>query len=170
MMVGVCDMLYFTFKIPKGVELRDTRRHLCNVCEESWFDDEMVKEMILDIDKTICYSAYNMKSPVLGGMNYSSLSGGVCGLILFLKRDGLNICSSAFGDNCIPWIVKIGQMKDITLVIKHPVRFPDKFTAICKDTGRQVNSFEEYLEVDLDECIAREERLANGGEPYEREV
>ena len=37
-----------------------------NNYEEEWFDDELVKEMILDIDKTEVISPHCFMSPVLG--------------------------------------------------------------------------------------------------------
>lgn len=34
--------------------------------EEEWFSDELVKQMVLDIDRSIVESAYAIHSPVLG--------------------------------------------------------------------------------------------------------
>ncbi len=46
-----------------------------NNYEEEWFDDPLVKEMVLDVDKSEVLSPYCIQSPVLGQIPPTGLSG-----------------------------------------------------------------------------------------------
>ena len=58
-----------------------------NNYEEEWLDDLLVKEMVLDVDKSEILSPYCIQSPVLGQIPPTGLSGGVKALIMALKTD-----------------------------------------------------------------------------------
>ena len=92
--------------------------------EDEWLDDSIVKEMILDVDKSEVLSPYCIQSPVLGQIPPTALSGGVKALILMLKTDE-EIWATACGDNCAKWILKIAEMKDITICLEHFMSFGD---------------------------------------------
>ena len=53
--------------------------------EEEWFEDELVKEMVRDVDDSTVISAYSIDSPVLGIIAPERLSGGVKALIIMYK-------------------------------------------------------------------------------------
>lgn len=76
-----------------------------------WVDDEMVKKMILDIDKSVVESRYCIMSPVLGQIPPQYISGGVKALILMWKTDKV-VDLTACGEDCAEWIVKLGELKD----------------------------------------------------------
>lgn len=76
-----------------------------------WFDDEIVKQMALDIDKSVVESQHCIMSPVLGQIPPQYLSGGVKALILLWKTDEV-IDLTACGENCAAWIVRLGEMKE----------------------------------------------------------
>lgn len=103
--------------------------------EDEWFDDPFVKEMVLDIDKSEVISPYLIISPVLGSISYDRLSGGVKVLIMLYKMPDMEQCASNCGDNCLPAMVKIAEMHDITVKFSHcPDRFPDNVQAEFLDT------------------------------------
>lgn len=94
-----------------------------NTFEEEWFDDPLVKRMVLDVDKSEVFSAYSIKSPVLGAMSCEKLSGGVKNLILAYKLDDVIIDASFCGDNCAKWLLEIGNIKDLFITLYHPLNF-----------------------------------------------
>ncbi len=57
--------------------------------EEEWFEDELVKEMVLDVDSSSVISAHAIDSPVLGVIAPERLSGGVKALIIMYKEPSL---------------------------------------------------------------------------------
>jgi hypothetical protein len=56
--------------------------------------------------------------------------------------------ASACGDNCAKWIVKLGADKDLTINLHHVMNFSGiaNFEAVMVNTGKKVNSYEEYFE------------------------
>ena len=50
-----------------------------------WFNDPLVKEMILDVDKSEVLSPNCIQSPIFGQISPRDLSGGVKALIMMLK-------------------------------------------------------------------------------------
>lgn len=107
-----------------------------NNYEDEWFTDSLVKEMILDVDKSVVVSAHTIESPVLRQIPPSSLSGGVKALILMLKEDW-EVWATACGDNCAKWILEIGKQRDLTISLEHFMKFPTyEFDFIDAITGK----------------------------------
>lgn len=91
---------------------------------DEWFEDPLVKEMVLDVDKTEVVNAYMAMSPVMGSISIEHLSGGVKGLIMILKDPDKRVYSSTiFGGNCVKWITKLSAMVDFTIVMEHSLEF-----------------------------------------------
>lgn len=91
---------------------------------DDWFDDETVRRMVLDVDKTEVINAYTALSPVLGNIPIERISGGVKGLIMILKDPDKRVYSSTiFGGNCVPWITKLSSIVDFTIVMEHSLEF-----------------------------------------------
>lgn len=83
--------------------------------EEEWFEDELVKKMVLDVDSSSVISAHAIDSPVLGVIVPERLSGGVKALIIMYQEPDLIVNASSCGNNCAKWILEIGKMQDIFL-------------------------------------------------------
>ena len=108
--------------------LLDTAVTLFNIEHRNdWFNDPLVEEMIKDIDKTDHIADAVFKSPVLGTIPATSLSGGVKGLILILKSKQLNdydaMRSCIFGNNCVKWLIKLSYLADFTIYMSHYLNF-----------------------------------------------
>ena len=103
--------------------------------ERDWFLDQLVRDMILDVDRSEVLRGTDIESQVLGPISYRELSGGVKGLILMLYCPTFYFVSTSFGDNCCKWIMKIAERQDIYLYYKHMMDFADPFSA------RVVNEF-----------------------------
>jgi hypothetical protein len=130
-------------------EMRYPDNYFRHVVMDDWFDDDLVKQMVLDVDKTIVYSAYNMKSPVFGACNYSVLSGGVKNLIMAYKTD-LILDGTNSGDNCAKWFIKIGELRDITLTMYHimdfcPNNVDDPLRIYVMNSGVTTRTFRDYI-------------------------
>lgn len=142
-------MLYITFKKTEDTII-DVDGYFDDCFEPEWLEDTLVKEMILDVDKSEVQSPYCIMSPVLGQIPPAYLSGGVKALILMLKTD-LLIWATSCGDNCSKWIYEISKMKDITISLTHLMLF-DKVEAFCLDTEEWIHNQEDLWHCTI-ECL-----------------
>lgn len=93
------------------------------------FQDDLVKQMVADVDESEVYSAYNIKSPILGGINCNGLSTGVKNLICCYWWNQ-PIDGALMGDNCYPWLLKIAKMKDVYITVYGIMNFQEDFECI----------------------------------------
>ena len=129
-----------------------------NLFKPEWLQDNLVKQMIKDVDKSDVLGPYCIQSPVLGQIPPTTLSGGVQALILMLKTD-LEIWATACGDNCAKWILAIAEKKkeegkDLTICLEHYMDFGyweeyhdtgKDLEFFCLDTGK-VEGYEKYTD------------------------
>ena len=137
-------MLYITFKMTEDV-LYAVDAYFDTNYEEEWFDDPLVRQMVLDVDKSEVLNGGCIKSPIYGYMPTTKLSGGVKALILMLKTDIL-IWATACGDNCSKWIVEISKRKDLTVCIEHFMQFPEDFDAVFLDENIEIHTLSEWYD------------------------
>lgn len=78
----------------------NTAVYFKNVYEEEWITQPLVKEMILDVDKSVVLDGGVIDSPVMGKIPPVSLSGGVKTLILIANEPDKVFNASTCGDNC----------------------------------------------------------------------
>ena len=90
-----------------------------------WFKDELVQQMIEDIDKSKVVSDQLIQSEVLGPIPPERLSGGVQTLISAYGRPDLVFNATSCGENCAKWLLKIGEVKDITVNLRYFMPFND---------------------------------------------
>ena len=116
--------------------------------EPEWPNDDLVKKMVLDVDKSEVLAPYCINSPVLGQISPFMLSDSVKALILMLKT-GYVINASMCGDNCSKWIFKISENKDLEIDLEHIMYFNDipvdKFRAFLINKNIMLNSYVDYL-------------------------
>lgn len=144
-------MLYITYKEPENL-IYDIDNYFNNTYEDEWFDDPVIRQMVLDIDKSEVVSAYNVISPVLGSIPTTKISGGVKALILMYKRPDLVIWATACGDNCAEWIIKLSEQQDVHIALEHLMKFPRDFEAVCVDNSVKINTANEYLD-NASDCL-----------------
>lgn len=138
-------MLHILFKESED-EISYTDSFFNNNFQDEWMEDEMVKQIILDIDASELMSPQIVVSPVLGAIPVTQISSGAKAVILMLKRPELLIHGNSCGDNCALWIDKIGKMQDIYVHLTYPMRFPDDTQMIIMDNGVLCSSYQEYVE------------------------
>ena len=77
------------------------------------------------------------------------LSGGIKTLLLMAyDTDGKIFNASVCGDNCAKWILKLGEQKDLTINLRHVMRFgKDPFEILILNTGTIVRNMSEFVDV-----------------------
>lgn len=126
----------------------NTSVYFKNVYEDEWITNPEVKEMILDIDKSVVLDSAVIDSPVMGKIVPTSLSGGVKTLILMKYEPEKIFNASTCGDNCARWILKLAKKNDITINLRHLMNFGDEpFTAHILNTDQVVHSMKELVPV-----------------------
>ena len=116
--------------------------------EDNWIVDPFVKDMILDIDKSVVLDSGVIDSPVLGKIPPVGLSGGVKTLILvkFEKEKIFN--ASTCGDNCAKWLLKMAENEERAINLPHLMDFGDnEFTIRIMNTGQIVHSMDELVAI-----------------------
>lgn len=110
-----------------------------------WFEDDLVKKMIKDVDKSDVIGPYLIISPVLGPIAPTYLSGGVKVLILLLKEPKFIYNLSNCGDNCAKWILEICKDRDIVAYLEHVMHFKDPFDIKVLNTGNVVHHMQDLI-------------------------
>ena len=120
-----------------------------NCYEDEWLTTPLAKEMIRDVDRSEVISAHLIDSPVHGPIPPKDLSGGIKTLLLMAyDTDGKIFNASVCGDNCAKWILKLGEQKDLTINLRHVMRFgKDPFEILILNTGTIVRNMSEFVDV-----------------------
>ena len=112
---------------------------------KDWFNRQDVKNIILDIDKTVAVKDEYLESPVFGGMAPERLSTGCKALILMLVQDR-PVYATKCGDNCTKYILEIAEQKDLYICMHSLLLVPMDFHCIMEDSGLEVFSRWEYID------------------------
>lgn len=118
----------------------------------SWLEDNIVKAMIKDVDKSDVLGPYCIQSPVLGQIPPVSLSTGVKGLILARVVPDFKLWATACGDNCAKWILELAESRDLHIGLDHFMQFDKstRFNAICENNGHIIRTYADYVREWLD--------------------
>lgn len=136
----------FYGKMPEAIF--NTAVYFKNVYEEHWITDPFSREMIADVDQSTVIGEAVIDSPVLGKISPLSLSGGVKTLILIKNEPQTIFNASTCGDNCAKWILKIGEMQDTTVNLRHLMDFGrEEFTIRIINTDQIVHSMKELVPI-----------------------
>ncbi|MCM1083635.1 MAG: DUF4869 domain-containing protein [Clostridium sp.] len=115
---------------------------------DEWLTDDFSKKMIEDVDKSKVVGPHLIESPVLGAISPKELSGGVKTLILIYKVSDKIFNASNCGDNCAKWLLKIGEMKDVTINLRHIMDFgSENFSLEVLNTNQDVHTMEELISI-----------------------
>ena len=126
----------------------NTAVYFKNVYEEEWITQPLVKEMILDVDKSVVLDGGVIDSLVMGKIPPVSLSGGVKTLILIPNEPDKVFNASTCGDNCAKWLLKMGNDRDITINLRHIMDFGDgEFCIKILNSGQIVHNMKELVPI-----------------------
>ena len=139
-------MLYIRFGTTNNTII-GIDRHFNAVFEREWFNNELVREMIKDIDKSVVISGSAIESPILGPISPRELSGGVKTLICMLMEPGLEFYGTSCGNNCGKWMIELGKHQDVHVAFDHILEFRPStqasvggMNAVCVNTGKAIDT------------------------------
>lgn len=98
--------------------------------ENEWLSTEFARTIVKGIDKSELLYPRVIESPVLGTISPRELSGAVKGLLLMAydnEYDNKYFCGEQFGDNVLPYLLMLGNTKDIYVTTNHPFKFREDF-------------------------------------------
>lgn len=126
----------------------NTSVYFKNAYEDAWITDPVAKEMILDVDKSIVLDSAVIDSPILGKIVPTALSGGVKTLILLKNEHSKIFNASTCGDNCAKWILKLAEIDDLTINLRHLMDFGEgTFNIRILNTNQVVHSMKELVPI-----------------------
>ena len=119
-----------------------------NTYTDEWITDGLSREMIRDVDGSEVLGPRVFDSPVFGGISPRELSGGVKTLIAIYQVTERIFNASACGDNCAKWLLKIGQIQDVTINLRHLMDFGEgEFIVKILNTDQIVHNMYEMITV-----------------------
>ena len=127
----------------------NTNVYFKNTYEPEWFESDLAKKIVKDIDNSDVLSGECINSPVLGQIPPERLSGGVKTLLLMLNEPDKKFNASTCGDNCAKWILEIGKQKDLTINLRHMMGFgkDTEFEIRIQNGGEVVHSMKELIPI-----------------------
>ncbi len=129
--------------------IHNTNVYFKNTYEPEWFESDLAKKIVKDIDNSDVLSGECINSPVLGQIPPERLSGGVKTLLLMLNEPDKIFNASTCGDNCAKWILEIGKQKDLTINLRHMMGFgkDTEFEIRIQNGGEVVHSMKELIPI-----------------------
>lgn len=140
-------MLYIYFgDMPTAIY--NTEVFFKNTYEDDWILDDFAKKVIKKIDNSVVVDAQAIKSPVLGMIPPTGLSGGTKTLLLIKNCPDKVFNASTCGDNCAKFLLELAKSRDITINLRHIMNFGKaSFTAKILNDGSTVCNMEDFLTV-----------------------
>ena len=125
----------------------NTDMYFGNTYENDWITSQIARDIIKDIDKSEVLDSQCIKSPVLGMITPTKLSGGTKTLLLMLNEPENVFNASTCGDNCAKWILEIAKRSDITINLRHFMDFGnDNFEIEILNNNTIVHNMKELLQ------------------------
>lgn len=126
-------------------------RSFTSLYEPSWLDSDFARSMVEGVDKSKVNSPYSIISPVFGNMSPFMLSGSVKALLILLNTDYV-VDGDTMGDNCAPWLLEIGKIKDceITLSYFMPIKPTKTNKVLILNDNSIVSTERDFIDKHLD--------------------
>lgn len=119
-----------------------------NQYQKEWILSPNGIAMIKDVDSSTVLGSGAIDSPVMGVISPERLSGGVKTLILIDNIPDKIFNASNCGDNCAPWLLRLGKEKDITINLRHILDFGDgDFEVFILNTDTMVHNMDELVRI-----------------------
>lgn len=126
----------------------NTNVYFKNTYEPEWFETELAKQIVREVDDSEVLSSECIQSPVLGQIPPERLSGGVKTLLLILNEPEKIFNASTCGDNCAKWILEIGKQKELIVNLRHIMDFGDnEFEIKILNKNQIVHNMEEFIDI-----------------------
>lgn len=137
-------MLYIYFGEMKDA-IYNTEVYFKNVYQDNWLEDDFAKTVIKGVDKSEVLDKHLIKSPVLGLIPPTMLSGGAKTLLLIKNCPDVVFNASTCGDNCAKYILKLAKEQDVTINLRHIMKLGNKFEVIIKNDGSIARNMEQLI-------------------------
>ena len=126
----------------------NTNVYFKNTYEPEWFETELAKQIVREVDDSEVLSSECIQSPVLGQIPPERLSGGVKTLLLILNEPEKIFNASTCGNNCAKWILEIGKREDVIVNLRHIMDFGDnEFEIKILNKNQIVHNMEEFIDI-----------------------
>ena len=126
----------------------NTEIYFKNTYEDSWLLDGFASKVIKKVDSSDVLDAQAIRSPVLGIIPPTALSGGVKTLLLMKNCPNEVFNASTCGDNCARFILELAKEKDVTINLRHIMDFGKaSFTAKILNDGSTVHNMGALLPI-----------------------
>ena len=123
----------------------NTEVYFKNTYQDQWLEDDFAKRVIEKVDKSQVLDTQLIKSPVLGLIPPVMLSGGTKTLLLIKNNPDLVFNASTCGDNCARFILELARQRDVTINLRHIMRFGKRFKATVLNDGVVVDNMEQLI-------------------------
>lgn len=90
-----------------------------------WFQDEFVRQFLKEIDGTIVLFEEALLDYKGRGISTEMISTGCKTLCCIYFLNGW-FYGSLLGDNCVPFLLKIAEKKDVSIMLEHYMDIPDE--------------------------------------------
>ena len=122
------------------------------VFEREWFQDPLVREMVRVVDQSEVLDGGVIESPFLGRISPRELSNGVKTLILMRFKPEQEYYATSCGDNCGPWMLRVGERQDVHIALTRVMRFrqPEEATKpglnlLCVNNGQVCDTMRDFV-------------------------
>lgn len=115
-----------------------------------WFEDDFVKKIVKEVDRSEVIFPEVVMSPVFGAIPVVKLSGGAKALILVYKRPDLLCDCTTCGDNCAPLFLEMAKDRDVTINIAYLMEFQDPFDIRVLNNDKVCHTWKDLLFTALD--------------------
>lgn len=142
-----CDKMLNIYFGDMPEAIYNTEIYFKNTYQDEWLCDDFAKRVIKGVDKSEVLDTHLIKSPVLGLIPPTLLSGGTKTLLLIKNCPDMVFNASTCGDNCAKYILEIAKNQDVTINLRHIMRFGKKFQARVLNDGVTVESMAELIPI-----------------------
>lgn len=126
----------------------NTSLYFDNTYEDEWIISPLAKKIIKDIDGSDVIDVECIKSPVLGQITPTKLSGGTKTLLLIMNDVEKIFNASTCGDNCAKWLLELALEKDLVINLRHIMDFGNNdFDIEILNNNQIVHNMKELLPV-----------------------
>lgn len=121
---------------------------------KAWFDNQggrhyitgdFEKQVIKDIDNSVVISENVLENPIFGGIPSQKISGTSKTVILVKNLPQLIFNGSHAGDKAAKWLLKIGEIQDVTMRLGYLMKFEEPFIIRIANSGKIVTTWKDYL-------------------------
>lgn len=123
----------------------NTEVYFKNTFQKEWLCDEFAKRVIKGVDKSEVIDTHLIQSPVLGMIPPTMLSGGTKTLLLIKNKPDMVFNASTCGDNCAKYILEIAKHQDVTINLRHIMRFGKHFEVRVLNEDVIVDNMEQLV-------------------------